>query len=105
MSRPQYPHDLDLGAPVERETMEVLLQSQGTSELVRGLFQLMRNNAAYIERTGRQTPQGANAVEFRAYHAGGADAVEELLMGLYAVAYPERMRPDALEPGDGDSGN
>ena len=88
MSRPAFPHDLDLGAPVDGGTLEVLIQGQRDGELVRGILQLIRNQSALVERTGRQTPAGPNPLEYRAYHAGGADALEELLMGLYVLAHP-----------------
>lgn len=83
-----YPHQLDLGSPVDGGTLELLIQSNRDSELVRGLLQLMRHQAAMLERTGRQTPPDRNPLEFRAYHAGAADAVEEVLLTLYALAHP-----------------
>lgn len=105
MNRPAFPHDLDLGAPVERETFHVLLQSQGNTELVRGLLQIMRAQAATVERAGRQTPAGADPLEYRAYHAGGADALEELLIGLYVIARPDNMGMGPDDIGETDSQN
>jgi hypothetical protein len=103
MNGPKYPHDLDLGAPVETDAFDVMLQSQAHSELFRGVLQAMRNQAAMLERVGRQTPKDGNPLEFRAYHAGGADALEELLMSLYAIAYPDRVSWHPSKRGDEDS--
>lgn len=96
MSRPTYPHDLDLGGPVEPGTLEVLIQGQRDSELVRGVLQLLRNHAANIERIGRQPPAQVQAQDWRPYHAGGADAVEEALMMLYGLAHPDPGQPEEL---------
>lgn len=96
MNRPQFPHDLDLGGPVEPGTLEVLMQGQRDGELVRGILQLLRNHAANIERIGRQPPASANPTDFRAYHAGGADATEEALMMLWALAHPAPGVPEEL---------
>lgn len=101
MSRPAYPHDLDLGAPLETGAFTMLLQSQRDSELVRGFMQLLRTQAAMVERAGRQTPAGANPLEYRAYHAGGADALEEILMHLYAAAHPDKMTDQMENEDDG----
>ncbi len=83
-----YPHQLELGSQVDHGTLALLIQSNRDSELVRGLLQLMRHQAAMLERTGRQTPPDRNPLEFRAYHAGAADAVEEVLLTLYGLAHP-----------------
>ncbi len=96
MSRPVYPHDLDLGPAIDRGTFEILLQSQRDSELVRGVLQALRNQMALCDRTGRQTPTTAkDPLEWRAYHAGGADAAEEMLTMLYAMAHPGRPEEQA----------
>lgn len=89
MKQATFPHDLDLGPPVEAQSLMVLMQGNRDSELVRGILQALRNQAANLERCGRQTPKEANnPLEWRAYHAGGADATEELLMALWAFTQP-----------------
>lgn len=100
MTRPAFPHDLDLGQPVDPATLETLIQSQRDSELVRGILQTLRNHAAMVERAGRQTPGGAHPLEYRAYHAGGADAVEEVLMGFYKLAHPEQLTGTQRQDGE-----
>lgn len=83
-----YPHQLELGGHVDGATLAMLLQSNRDSELVRGLMQALRNQAAMLERAGRQPPPERNPLEYRAYHAGAADAIEELLLAFYAMAHP-----------------
>jgi len=94
-----FPHDLDLGGAVDPGSLRVLLQNNRDSELLRGILQLLRNHAANLERTGRWPASGANSLEYRAYHAGGADATEEILLNLYAWAHPESSEQPGIPPG------
>lgn len=94
-------HDLPLGERIPRESLQVLLQNQRDSEMLRGLLQLLREQAAVLERTGRQPPQGVNdPLEFRAYHAGAADALEEQVLTIWRWANPLAAAEQAAEEAD-----
>jgi hypothetical protein len=48
--------------------------------MLQAILQHIRNHAALMDKTGRQPPP--NAPDYRAYHAGAADALEEMFWFL-----------------------
>lgn len=80
MPREGYMHDVDLGKPVDDADMARVFIDH--PDLVTMCLQMLRNKAAEIERTGRQPPITNVRDDFRAYHDGGADALEEVFWEL-----------------------
>lgn len=79
-------HNLDLGAPMTQGEIEQALRNARGQDVVRAVLQHLRNEAASLCFVGRQPPREYVAPgDFRAYHDGGADALEQACKTLYAA--------------------
>lgn len=81
----KYMHEVNLGEGVD---LEAVLKDQRRNPLVRAVLQHIRNEAAGLDRLGRIMPEQAASVnardplEWRAFHAGAANALEELFFKI-----------------------
>ncbi len=80
-------HLLNLGAEVDSGILNALLKSQGKSELVRGLFQLIRDTALDSATSAADGIDGKNDALIHA-KLGRYDGLAELLRDLYAKTAP-----------------
>lgn len=79
-------HNLDLGAPMTQGEIEQVLRNARGQDVVRAVLQHLRNESAVLCFTGRQPPpQYVAPGDYRAYHDGGADALEQACKTLYAA--------------------
>ncbi len=79
-------HLIDLGSPVDTGVLTALLKSQGKSELVRGIFQTIRDTAL-DSCTEAATAIGQNDAILHG-KLGRYDGLAELLRDLYVKTQP-----------------
>jgi hypothetical protein len=87
-------HLLELGAPVDMDVLEQLLQSQGNTELVRGILQMIRDTALDAA-CGSVDGLGARDDTFIHASLGRYDGLASVLREL--------LRMTAPRPKDADS--
>lgn len=71
-------HQIDVGPQLDQEEIAHRIAEAKGHPAVTAFLQLLRNQAAMIDKTGRQPPASAVPSDYRAYHDGGADALEEV---------------------------
>ncbi len=69
-------HEIDLGPKLDAEEITRQLSEPNNKPYIVAVLQYLRTHMGMLERMGRQPPPGA-AADYRAYHDGAADAVEE----------------------------
>lgn len=96
-------HHFDLGAVMSDEEIAIQLRRIKSSDGLRAVLQHLRNKSLEVCVAGRQPPlmPGINTGEYRAYHAGGADALEEVFRGLHAFADSEEPEDEEETEGKG----
>ena len=84
-------HHFDLGPPMEPAEIELQLRRIKSSDGLRAILQHLRNKSVDVDVTGRQPPvlPGLDGGQFRAYHDGGADALEEVFREIHAFSEAE----------------
>lgn len=93
---PLFMHDISLGEPMSNEEFARLFDGEHDSELRRGVLQYLRRAAAVMDKTGRKPPKEyATPGEYRAFHDGGADALEGAFWGIFN---PSSMLPPKPDP-------
>lgn len=94
-------HDYDLGAPMSPAEIALNISRLKGSDGLRAVLQHLRNKAAEVCVTGRQPPQHLSTPgDYRAYHDGGADSLEEVFQEIHANS--ESSEPD--DEGDSENG-
>lgn len=84
--REAYLHDADLGPVLD---VFQTVNEYRDHPAVRAVLQYLREKSAETDRTGRQVPTGADALDFRAYHSGAADGLEEAFWELQRARLSE----------------
>src|SRR6188472_3503398 len=80
-------HLLDLGPPVDESLLRALLKGQGHSELVRGIFQMIRDTALDSATSAAEGIDGKNDALIHA-KLGRYDGLAELLRELFSMTGP-----------------
>lgn len=80
-------HQVDLGRPLAKEEIDKAIAEARAHPAVNALLQHLRNQSATLDFTGRQPPRDA-LPDFRAYHGGAADALEEVFWQIYEDHQP-----------------
>lgn len=82
-----YMHQYDLGAPLSDDDINTHVRNARGSAVLTAVLQLLRNEAARVDTTGRQPPAELHVPgDYRSYHDGGADGLEEVFRKLHAMA-------------------
>lgn len=82
-TRDAYMHEVDLGQAFDDEELRHQVNLHGKEPAFQAVLQWIRNKATQVDKSGRQVPVGADPHDYRAYHGGGADALEEIFWDLY----------------------
>ena len=82
-------HEVDLGKPVPDAELVNLISMHGKDAITLGILQWLRNKTALLDKTGRQVPVGADPHDYRAYHGGAGDALEEVFWDIYKATQTE----------------
>ena len=69
-------HEYDLGKKLDAEEIARQLAEPNNKPCINAVLQYLRTHMSALERYGRQPPPGSPA-DYRAYHDGAADGVEE----------------------------
>lgn len=82
--RNAYMHEVDLGTPLQDTEQIHLIAGHGKDPVVLAILQKLRNRVAEVDRAGRQVPSSeiSDPGDYRAYHDGGADALEEIFWDI-----------------------
>ncbi len=83
-------HLLDIGPPIDDSLLRVLLKSQGRSELVLGVLQILRDTALDAAADAAAAIGASDAV----MHAklGRYDGLANVLVELYRMTMPEESQ-------------
>lgn len=82
-------HDVPLGQPLTNAELVEFISQHGKDQTVLTILQMIRNKACMMDRAGRQVPAGADPGDYRAYHGGAADALEEFFWDIYGASQTE----------------
>ena len=91
-------HEVSLGQPMTDEELVEFISQHGKDQSVLMILQMIRNKACSIDKAGRQVPAGADPADYRAYHGGAADALEEFFWDIYRAGQTE-LDKELEEPG------
>jgi len=85
MKQEAHLHDVNLFVRLEPGAEKVALHARAEDPGLHVVLHRLRDQAATMDRMGRQTPVVADVdpLEYRAYHAGAADALEEIFWGIW----------------------
>ncbi len=81
-------HQFDLGPEMSAAEIEEKLRNARGSDVMRAVLQHLRNQASVVCYAGRQPPlEHVAPGDYRAYHDGGADALEEAFKTLWEAEH------------------
>ncbi len=88
-TRDAYMHEANIGQPLSDSEILQMISQHGKDPVTLAILQMLRNKACSMEKAGRQVPAGADPGDFRAYHGGAADALEEFFWDVYRAKQTE----------------
>lgn len=94
MKAARYLHSVDLGPELHAVERAQIMGRDRDSELMRAVLQELRDKAADMNMASYQPPANlADKGDYRAYHDGGAIALEEM---FWALADPSLSQAEAV---------
>lgn len=88
-ARDAYMHEANLGEILSDTELRRIIGMHGRDPATLAILQVLRNKTCEMEKAGRQVPPGADPADYRAYHGGAADALEESFWEIYRASQTE----------------